>query len=77
MAQQVPRCPVVAHAAEEEGERGGDAVWQIDRYGQASSMKKRKQLFRVREGRQGTRFTRKQREQKKRNSVLSLVSVLL
>lgn len=38
MPQQVPRCPVVALAAKEVRKREGDALWQIDRYGQGNHM---------------------------------------
>lgn len=38
LAQQVPRYPVVALAAKEERKRGGDALWQIDRYGHGNHM---------------------------------------
>lgn len=62
MAQQVPRCPTVALAAKEERKREGDALWQIDRYGQGSSMNKRKQLFRGRESGQRRKFTKETRE---------------
>lgn len=63
MAQQVPRCPVVAPTAKEERKREGDALWQIDRYGQGDGRNKRKQLFRVKESGQRRRLAEETAEQ--------------
>lgn len=65
MPQQVPRCPTVAHATNEERKREGDALWQIDRYGQGNGIHKRKQLFKERGSGQGKRFTKKLHSRKK------------